>query len=286
MFHKNKKGKNRYRLSSSSSDVSQQSPNRASVCTSKEQSSTKLQFSKFLDEVTASVLNPASNKASSPGKYKGELKYTAKSLNDIHRTKNSTSWKEDALCNACLETDTDCMRIADSFHAISLSETKKVLNIDANYFQDILPSRHTLTLIVDQQDMPSEKNELTEYNYNSNFITEIPDVGGIIWLPFHCSIKAPIHGPIKAADRLSRQLMAHVWGHQTGFPDIWPKVGQISIGKVKNHARICACMRSCDPTARVGRIMIQLMGNRAQDGISPISPQCRQMNGSLRLWPL
>ncbi|XP_066428502.1 brain-enriched guanylate kinase-associated protein [Eleutherodactylus coqui] len=169
-----KRGKLKFRLSSSSSDVSQQD----AVNFRAEENSTKLQFSKFLDEVTASVLNPiCQNKADlrtggkTSGKAEETLKYSAKSLDDVHRIKNGTRWKEDATCSGYHEGDRGDRRMDYSRQALSMSHTKNVFNNDPTFLHGSLNSKSGSLCMLDgaydNVDLPV---------YSHTFITEGPDM--------------------------------------------------------------------------------------------------------------
>lgn len=167
-----KKGKLRFRLSSSSSDVSQQDTSRA------EEPGTKHPFSKFLDEVTASVLHPIGQSKTNKkydGKAKEGLQYSAKSLDDVHRMRNSTKWKEAAPCRGYYETDTGDRRMDYARQPMSMSQTKKLSN--DSFFHGSLSSKSgSLCRIAgayDDGDLPV---------YSHTFITEGPDMVSSSWI--------------------------------------------------------------------------------------------------------
>ncbi|XP_071972292.1 brain-enriched guanylate kinase-associated protein isoform X5 [Engystomops pustulosus] len=169
-----KKGKLRFRLSSSSSDVRQQD----TLNVRAEENGTKLRFSKFLDEVTASVLNPISqNKTDwktcrkTDGKDKETLKYSTKSLDDVHSTKSSTKWREDATCRGYHETDKGFRRTDYPLQGLSMSHNKNVFNNDSAFFHGSLNST---TGSLCRLDGGYNNGDLPVYSHT--FITEGPDM--------------------------------------------------------------------------------------------------------------
>ncbi|XP_072283542.1 brain-enriched guanylate kinase-associated protein isoform X3 [Pyxicephalus adspersus] len=176
MFLRNKRGKLKFRLSSSSSDISQQSQEPSSLGTDREEGRSKVQFSKFLDEVTTSILNPIHQKPFDTKKGKDTLKYSAKSLDDVHRLKNGTKWKEDAVRKDYLETDTGGVRINDSSHAISMSQVRKVAESDAGFFQGSLTSKRVVSGSLCKLDGAYE-NDFPMYT--RTFLTEAPNMASV-----------------------------------------------------------------------------------------------------------
>ncbi|XP_075471183.1 brain-enriched guanylate kinase-associated protein isoform X2 [Ascaphus truei] len=167
MFLRQKSGK--MRMNSPSLDLRQQNQSSSTLCAG-EETCAKLHFSKFLDEVTASVLNPKNPKAFCAGKSKHALKYSAKSLNDVHRTRRSTNWKEDPVFKDCLETDTEWVRIDDAFEIKSMAESEKVLNINPKFLQHNMPLKHKVQECLGREDPVSQSNDLPDDN--PPFITE------------------------------------------------------------------------------------------------------------------
>lgn len=168
MFLRNKRGKIKFRLSSSSSDISQQSQETSNLNSAREDSRHKLQFSKFLDEVTTSVLNPINQKSFDGEKCKDTMKYSAKSLEDVHRPKNSTKWKEDAIHKDYLVTDKSGVRMEES-----MAQARKVLDSDTGLFQGGFTSRRVVSGSLCKLDGTYE-NDFPMYS--RTFITEAPNM--------------------------------------------------------------------------------------------------------------
>ncbi|OCT91496.1 hypothetical protein XELAEV_18014551mg [Xenopus laevis] len=100
-----------------------------------------------------------------------------------------------------------------------------------------------------------------------------------------------IHGPIKAADRPSRQLIGPCMGPPTGFPDRDLAESRPDLDRKEQKipldcGHICSLMWSCDPT---GPRSDQPDIAHLKVGISERDPlvwRHRQNSGSLCVWPL